>query len=335
MSINPPPFPIPSNRMAQRTGGYRTDGHDSLNDLCALLSQARFAVRRRLSKEKETGVYHRTESYSSFTSHGSSGEYDLGLPCGAPVSEPTTMIPMTRFELPAATESGSLQPSREEDYPDWDARTDDGFEDGYYPIQTCNSLADTSIPPTPARRALRPLPAGTVTLVVRNIPARYSKEMLLEEWIPDGSYNILHLPFNVALERPCGYAFINFVSPEEASKFQVKVHGTYFQVGSRKHLDVSAAEVQGFESTLVLARISRQRQRDCFDEMIPAIFCGEERLSTREVMELLGLKNMKLQSFQRSSQSGKQTWMAHPKEVKVPGPNAGGRFRPRGRVTEW
>lgn len=268
----------------------RTDGNDSLNDLCALLSQARLSVQKRVDKKSVTGISHQTQGSSSLGSSEISTP-ELTVSGNAAVSESAT-CGMTWCELQETSDQG---PAEEGPADYWDVRTDDGFDDGY-PIRRLPVAVD------PPRRALRPLPPGTVTLVVRNIPARYNKEKLLEEWVPDGSYNLLHLPFNVTSKRTCGYAFINFVSHEEASKFQETMHGTHLPEGSKKHLDVSAAEAQGFEATLALVSVSRKRQRTCFEEMLPA-----ERLTSGEVMMLLGLQNVRLRSCQTRAQPRRAT----------------------------
>lgn len=205
----------------------RHDGHDSSSELCALLSQARSFVQQRTNNKTEGGDYFRTGSTSSHESSESRGE-DPDFPGCAAAMEWSATIPMTHFSLEGTKDPGTAGSSSEEDPGDWDIHTDDGFDD--YPVKKINMpRASEDAPASPARRSLRPLPAGTVTLVVRNIPARYSKEKLLEEWANDGSYDLLHLPFNSTTQRPCGFAFVNFVSHEEASVFQAQVLAARFQ----------------------------------------------------------------------------------------------------------
>lgn len=304
--------------MAVRYGQY--DEQKSINNLLALLSRARTSVGQRMTPSSDgSGV----EAPNDRNSPDLCGPMDgaLGLATGAatfavpvhggPVSwegvcqvtpmfssfsleEPEDTpraepMPATaHFELPAGIESSE---SPEPD--DWEVQTDDGFDDRW---RGNNNTPTTSV--TPSRRGLlRPLAPGVTTLVVRNIPARYTKEKLLEEWVPDGSFNLLHLPFNVHQQRSCGYAFINFVTAEAALEFQAKVHGLYPQLGSGKHLDVSAAEVQGLDATLQMVISSRKRQRTCFVELIPAIFRGQEQLDPEQVMAMMGLEQMKLVSI--------------------------------------
>lgn len=206
-------------------------------------------------------------------------------------SFPTLIFPMVRFEFPSVQGGGAAS----EDDQCWEVHTDDGFDDRRR--SPCLQLS----PPNLSRRnTLRLLPPETTTLVVRNIPARYTKERLLEEWIPDGSFDLLHLPYNSHQQRSLGYAFINFVTHEDALNFQAKVHGSYPRQAAGKHFDVSAAEVQGFHATLAHVN-SRRRQRSCCMETAPAIFQGEARLSPVEVMERLGLQHMNVLSLQSRS----------------------------------
>lgn len=149
----------------------------------------------------------------------------------------------------------------------------------------------------PRRNVPRALPPGATTLVVRNIPARYTKEKLLLEWPPDGSFDLIHIPYNIDEQRSVGYAFINCVSHEAALAFQTRIHGTYLRQGYGKHLDVIAAEVQGLQATLELFGSTRKLQKGLFEELLPALFEGKVQLSSSQVLERLGLKSAKLMSL--------------------------------------
>lgn len=138
-----------------------------------------------------------------------------------------------------------------------------------------------------SRKPLPILPDGVVTLMVRNIPARYDQELLLQEWIPDGTFDMLHIPFGVDLRRSKGYCFVNCVSHEAALDFQRRVHGTRLKLQKGKPLTVGAAAVQGREENLKAFRARALAYMPYF-EMVPAFFEGKERLSTPEVLQLLG-----------------------------------------------
>lgn len=159
------------------------------------------------------------------------------------------------------------------------------------------------------RTTLYPLEPGVTTLVIRNIPARYTKATLLQEWPPDGTFDLLHLPYYIDEQRSCGYAFINFTSHEAALNFQTMAHGSYLQLSTNKHLDVKAAEVQGVEATLQVVASSRKLQQNPCEELLPVILKGKEMLSVAEVLERLGLQHVSLQTLPaRSSKSFKKSW---------------------------
>jgi len=105
------------------------------------------------------------------------------------------------------------------------------------------------------------------TLMVRNIPVLYTQEMLLEEWPSDGSWDFLYLPrsnsgagrFNLT------YAFINFASEAHAVAFKEQWHKKRLaSLSSKKALNISFAEVQGFEANLAQLKNKRTRwQSNC------------------------------------------------------------------------
>jgi len=113
-----------------------------------------------------------------------------------------------------------------------------------------------------------PIDGSDITaLIIRNIPARCTQEQLLEYWPPLGSYDLLYLPFNHRLYRTVGYVFVNFVSHAALVDFRDKWDGIALMPDANaKRLNMSAAEVQGFEANLInfslnknICRIKRER----------------------------------------------------------------------------
>ena len=99
--------------------------------------------------------------------------------------------------------------------------------------------------------ATRMVPEGFTTLVIRNIPARYTQEKLLAEFGADGSFDLFFLPYSFRDGRTMGYAFINFRTHDFAVQFQQQWHRQFLQDhGRTKHLDVTAATVQGLAANL-------------------------------------------------------------------------------------
>lgn len=158
------------------------------------------------------------------------------------------------------------------------------------------------------------LSGDVVTLMVRNIPARYTQESLLNEWVPDGSFDMLYAPMNVDQCCSKGYCFLNFVSHEAALAFQKLVHGQRLKLQKGKALNVCAAVVQGWEDNILIFR-ERKLANTPFLEMLPALFEGKERLSTEEVLQVLGHSGsmMRLTSLRDQHLAGVQAGrMRHP-----------------------
>eukprot|EP00416_Gambierdiscus_australes_P000243 CAMPEP_0171141058 /NCGR_PEP_ID=MMETSP0766_2-20121228/139938_1 /TAXON_ID=439317 /ORGANISM="Gambierdiscus australes, Strain CAWD 149" /LENGTH=168 /DNA_ID=CAMNT_0011604773 /DNA_START=8 /DNA_END=510 /DNA_ORIENTATION=+ len=108
------------------------------------------------------------------------------------------------------------------------------------PLPLLLPKSDSGLPKR--KRALRAVPPVVTTAVVRNIPRDYSQEDLLGEWVPNGTFNYLHMPQKNSME-PFGYAFVNFVSPQCLVSFQERWHGRYLSKRSfNKPLDVAIAK---------------------------------------------------------------------------------------------
>jgi len=121
------------------------------------------------------------------------------------------------------------------------------------------------------------------TISVRNIPARYDQNKLLQEWPPDGSYDFLYLPHNYHTHKSVGYAFINFVSHEDAVAFIRQWNRKVLvRHGGNKKLDICWAEVQGLKGNLLHYRKSKLGRSDKYQ---PAAFRGRVRLDFVKLLE--------------------------------------------------
>lgn len=125
------------------------------------------------------------------------------------------------------------------------------------------------------------LPPGATTLMIRNIPARCSVQDLLDMWPPNGSYDLLHLPFSAKQHRPSGYAFVNFTSYEAAVAFRQCWNGTLLEKGGKsKRLSIMASATQGFEENILRcgsASIASERY-------VPVVFNGAAKLDFQAVL---------------------------------------------------
>jgi hypothetical protein len=134
---------------------------------------------------------------------------------------------------------------------------------------------------------------GTVTIMVRNVPARYNNEKLLLEWpVERHRFNMLYLPANKrGMSR--GFAFMNFVTSDDALAFQMRFHGHYLSDhGANKHLDISQARVQGLVESLrdLLEGDDRPAwTATAVPTGAPLVFEGTRLLGIKEVLRRHGL----------------------------------------------
>lgn len=90
--------------------------------------------------------------------------------------------------------------------------------------------------------------------MLRNIPNKYMQDTLLEEIDIEGfsgGYDFFYLPMDVRNNANVGYAFINFLRPEEFARFRQHFEGYQFKrAGSKKISTVSPALVQGLKANV-------------------------------------------------------------------------------------
>jgi len=139
-------------------------------------------------------------------------------------------------------------------------------------------------------RQPRAMAPGTVSIMVRNIPARYNKDgLLLELPVERYRFNMLYLPAN-RRGMSLGYAFLNFPSTVDALAFQRRWHGRYLSNhGANKHLDISQARVQGLVESLrdMLEKMDTLAWRNAAS--VPLVFEGNRLLDINEVLRQHGL----------------------------------------------
>mmetsp|Transcript_46082 Transcript_46082/g.107749 ORF Transcript_46082/g.107749 Transcript_46082/m.107749 type:complete len:293 (-) Transcript_46082:63-941(-) len=89
------------------------------------------------------------------------------------------------------------------------------------------------------------------TAMLRNIPSKFTQGSLLEE-IDDegfaGLYDFFYLPMDVRNKTNVGYAFVNFLQPDDMTRFSKHFEGYKFKNNnSQKIATVSPAHVQGLK----------------------------------------------------------------------------------------
>merc|ERR1719476_1158429 len=86
------------------------------------------------------------------------------------------------------------------------------------------------------------------TIMLRNIPQRYGREMLIEDLNARGfagAYDFFYLPIDFSTTHSVGYAFINFISEAELARFKSVYVGLKLSEDSPKVCEICDAKVQG------------------------------------------------------------------------------------------
>jgi len=106
--------------------------------------------------------------------------------------------------------------------------------------------------------------ANTTTVMMRNIPNKYTQRMLLTEINHNGflgTFDFLYLPIDPETTANRGYAFLNFIDPGFAWMFKVTYEGRKMnRFNSNKVVQVMPATLQGFEANYAhysSARVNR------------------------------------------------------------------------------
>jgi hypothetical protein len=93
---------------------------------------------------------------------------------------------------------------------------------------------------------------NATTVMMRNLPNKYTQQMLLSEISQAGflgTFDFLYLPIDPETNANRGYAFLNFVSPSYAWMFKMAYEGRKMNhFNSSKVASVMKATLQGFEA---------------------------------------------------------------------------------------
>jgi hypothetical protein len=106
--------------------------------------------------------------------------------------------------------------------------------------------------------------------MIRNIPIKYTDDMLLKELEEfKGKFDCLYLPFDYEKYGNKGYAFINFVHPMHIVLFYEKFERktwNYFE--SKKICELNAAKFQGITEIKRHARNYKGQKKPLFFFML-------------------------------------------------------------------
>lgn len=103
-----------------------------------------------------------------------------------------------------------------------------------------------------------PLPVGTTTAMLRNIPNKYTQVGLIERLNENGfcgQLDFIYLPIDFKNKCNVGYAFVNFRTAEACERFAIAYHHSNSRdmlpgYNSKKVCEVSAARFQGCEENV-------------------------------------------------------------------------------------
>ncbi|CAE8608749.1 unnamed protein product, partial [Polarella glacialis] len=90
------------------------------------------------------------------------------------------------------------------------------------------------------------------TVMLRNIPNKYTREMLIKQLQVDftGEFDFMYLPIDFKNKCNVGYGFINFQKQDSCERFVGQFHGVDVRkclpgLNSKKVVEVTPARVQG------------------------------------------------------------------------------------------
>lgn len=125
------------------------------------------------------------------------------------------------------------------------------------------------------------------SMMIRNIPQEYQQDALVDEFGLLGVIDFLYLPRSSVNLLNLTYAFVNFKSVSAATKFQQQWQKRCLSMySSRKPLNISHAEVQGFEANLKALQKKRSRCLD-FRRCQPLIFLNGKKASLKQIQQLM------------------------------------------------
>lgn len=124
------------------------------------------------------------------------------------------------------------------------------------------------------------------TLLVRNVPVKYTLDLLLRDLRNESGIDMVYLPYNSVFHHNRSYAFLNFSSEVAASEFIGRRHKRRFpRFFSKKSLSISDAVVQGLHANLFLQSQMRSTCRTF--QCHVAVFSSGERVPPNDLLHFL------------------------------------------------
>jgi RNA recognition motif-containing protein len=110
------------------------------------------------------------------------------------------------------------------------------------------------------------------TIMVRNLPIKYTEELLLSEFEEfAGKFDCLYMPYDYERNGNRGFAFVNFKNPLHILIFSERFQGKPWKFGksmeSRKICDLNMANYQGINEIKKHARNYKGYRKPIFFEV--------------------------------------------------------------------
>eukprot|EP00747_Dinoflagellata_sp_TGD_P125808 gnl/TRDRNA2_/TRDRNA2_174215_c0_seq14.p1 gnl/TRDRNA2_/TRDRNA2_174215_c0~~gnl/TRDRNA2_/TRDRNA2_174215_c0_seq14.p1 ORF type:complete len:454 (-),score=97.06 gnl/TRDRNA2_/TRDRNA2_174215_c0_seq14:888-2183(-) len=115
-----------------------------------------------------------------------------------------------------------------------------------------NAMPESVAPVTSTIKAVSDEWDNVHTIMMRNLPNKYTQHLLIEELNSrgfSGTFDFIYVPVDPDTDANRGYAFINFDQASDARRFKEEFDGyqmSYFE--SSKFVTVTPATLQGFEA---------------------------------------------------------------------------------------
>ncbi|CAK0820416.1 unnamed protein product, partial [Prorocentrum cordatum] len=135
----------------------------------------------------------------------------------------------------------------------------------------------------PDGRALCGVAPRPTTVMMRNVPNGYTRDgliALIEGQGFSGKFDFVYLPLDFKSMLNMGYAFVNLINPEEATRFVELFTGfcQWLHSQSQKICSVSWAETQGLPANVENLRRNLFMRNLLTEECKPVIFCNGRRV---------------------------------------------------------
>jgi hypothetical protein len=120
------------------------------------------------------------------------------------------------------------------------------------------------------------------SLLLRNLPDSFMRREVMDVLRTKGlapKVDFLYTPGNLKIMRNCGYAFVNFATPEAAMECLEKLHGFHWDAEAEHICEVSwCNDHQGLDAHVERYRNSRIMHESVADEYKPALFSNGFRI---------------------------------------------------------